>query len=107
MDFDELELEERMVRRKEVEDWLDKIIEAYNALGKEFSPNGEEYYQCPRCICVHPSDKEIQLGNIGKLTEYASIPVTWSAKKVNGKKFFIESFIYKGYKFFEWQEVIK
>ena len=105
MDFDELEVDERLVRRKLVEEWLDKIIEAYNDLGKEFNPDDEPYYECPRCINVHPSDKEMQITNAEKLARYASIPLTYGTTFWKDEKFNVISFMYKGYGFYEWQEV--
>lgn len=91
---------------EEVREWLDGRIEAYESLGKEFNPEGDmDYYRCPRCIMVHPSDKSIHISNIEMLASYAGLPVRLTETVVEGKFCEVRTMKYRGYEFFEWRNV--
>ena len=90
-----------------IEEWLDEKILAYELLGKEFNPTGkDEYWECPRCIVVHKSNKEIHLDNIEIVMEaLTKRPVKHNRKfRVEGKQLLETYFVYRGYKFFEVKE---
>lgn len=92
-------------KKKAVEEWMDAIIEAYNALGKEFNPEGKwEYYACPRSISVHISDKAIHIDGVETLAKWGGFSTAAEEHEVEGKLFDEVYIKYKGYRFFEWRE---
>lgn len=95
-------------REQTIEEWLDEKIAAYELLGKEFNPTGEkDYWECPRCINVHTSDKEIHIDGFEKIFPLLKDPecVLNRQVKIDNKVYFEQAFTYKGYKFFDWREM--
>lgn len=86
-------------------EWLDGLIFAYKLLGKEFNPeDSEEYINCPRCIEVRPSDKEMHLIGVKKIAEILGFNVKCTRKDIEDKTYDISWFYYKGHRFFEYVE---
>lgn len=92
-----------------MEAWLDERIEAYNALGKEFNPEGrvwDHYYECPRCIEVHPSDKQIHVSDIDTIAIWLGTRVdSENMECSDGVKYEKHYIVYRGYKLFEVRNV--
>ena len=90
---------------QEVQEWLDERIVAYRLLGKSFNPTGDlEYWECPRCIEVHPSDRRIHIDKIELLAKYTELPLTTVEISMNGDTWKETSMMYNGYQFFEIQK---
>lgn len=92
--------------KEAVKQWLDERIEYYNKLGEPFNPTGsEDYYDCPRCIEVHPSDKAMHLCHTDKVAELLGIPSKWEQLMLVGELHNKHSFVYKGFEFFSVEKV--
>ena len=88
-------------------EWIEGRIEAYKTLGEPFNPDGtwRLYAECPRCIEVHPSDKQIHVSNIEKLADAMQFGVRREDYPVDSVKYEKLSFKCKGYTFFEIRKV--
>lgn len=92
-----------------IEEWLDEKIAAYELLGKEFNPTGkEDYWKCPRVIEVHTSDKRIhvdRIHEIHRLLQNVMMEHRELEQDGDDRRWHEFSFVYKGYTFFQLEEV--
>lgn len=92
--------------KEAMKQWLTERIEYYNKLGEPFDPTGnEEYYTCPRCIEVHPSDKTMHLCHADKVAELLGIPSKWIPTMLEEQLYNKYSFVYKGFEFYSFEKV--
>jgi len=102
-------MEETMTKeekREAAKEWINSIIQAYNDVAKEFNPDRKRrYIECPRCIETHPSSKEIHCIHIKEIAELLELPRSYMKVVVAAKGYDKTFFKYRGYTFFELEEV--